>query len=106
MKDSSTVISILITDKPIAAPSISRFDISAWLRRPGLVDSICRVHVRREYALAIGATHRDRFERTQCACANNASNRLIVRPKRHRSGEITNKTFKCKHIQGGPAEMH
>jgi len=49
-----------------------------WLLRPGLVESTCRVHVRSECTMTIGATQRVRFDPTQCACAHNMSNRLIA----------------------------
>jgi len=43
-----------------------------------LVESTFRVHVGSEWALAIGATQRGRFDPIQCAYAHSMSNRLIV----------------------------
>jgi len=68
----------------ISASSIG-FDLNTRLLRPGLVESICRAHMRSEYPMVIVGlwsfscmTLRIGFDLTQCACAHDVSNRLII----------------------------
>src|SRR6218665_1810382 len=95
MKRSSDCQLLVYYNKPIRHFS-SRigFDLNSLLRRPGLVESASRAHMRNEWPMAIVGlgsfscmTLSIGFDLTQCACAHDMLNRLISKYK------LTNFTF-------------